>query len=147
MELQVGAHCRYQIRYHIVWGVKYRRKILFDHRAVFLKQTITDICLAYDWRLEALGTDQDHVHLFVGAHPKDAPAKLIQILKSKSAKAFYDQFPEIKQYLWGGAVWSVGYYIRTVSDGPLESVIKAYVEQQGQHHPISTRKYQLKLVP
>jgi len=94
-----------------------------------------------------MGTDQDHVHVFVGAHPKIAPAQLVQILKSKSAKALFEEFPEIKQYLWGGAVWSIGYYVRTVSDGPLEHVIKAYVETQGQLRPKNLKPYQLKLVP
>lgn len=96
MELKVGAHCRYQIRYHLVWGVKYRRKILLDHRTLFLKQLLSDICTAYDWELEAMGTDQDHVHLFVGAHPKVAPATMVQVLKSKSARAQYGLNPKLR---------------------------------------------------
>src|ERR1039458_2814810 len=132
MEVKVGAHCRYQIRYHLVWGVKFRRKILFANRTTYLKLILEDICESYDWDLEAVGTDQDHVHVFVGAHPKTAPATLVQTLKSKSAKALFIKYPEIKGFLWGGAVWSVGYYIRTGSDGPLEQVIKAYIEHQGQ---------------
>ena len=148
MEVKVGAHCRYQIRYHIVWGVKFRRKILLANRVSYLKRVLQEICEAYDWQLEAVGTDEDHVHVFVGAHPKTAPASLVQVLKSKSARDLFIKFPEIKKYLWGGAVWSVGYYIRTVSDGPLEGVIKTYVEKQGQHQPAGQAKlYQLKLVP
>ena len=147
MELKVGAHCRYQIRYHIVWGVKFRRKILLNHRAKRLKQLLQGICTAYDWELEAMGTDEDHVHVFVGAHPKIAPAMMVQILKSKSAKALFEEYPEIKRYLWGGSVWSVGYYVRTVSDGPLDNVIRAYVENQGQNRPKNLKPYQLKLVP
>ena len=148
MEVKVGAHCRYQIRYHIVWGVKFRRKILLANRVSYLKRILQEICESYDWQLEAVGTDEDHVHVFVGAHPKTAPASLVQVLKSKSARDLFIKFPEIKKYLWGGAVWSVGYYIRTVSDGPLEGVIKTYVEKQGQHQPAGQAKlYQLKLVP
>ena len=147
MEVKVGAHCRYQIRYHLVWAVKFRRKVLLAHRAAYLKLILQDICESYDWDLEAVGTDQDHVHVFVGAYPKTAPATLVQTLKSKSAKALFIKYPEIKEFLWGGAVWSVGYYIRTVSDGPLEHVIKAYVEHQGQHRSKPHEPYQLKLVP
>lgn len=147
MEVKVGAHCSYQIRYHLVWGVKFRRKILLSHRTAYLKLILQDICTAYDWKLEAMGTDEDHVHVFVGAHPKTAPAKLVQILKSKSARALFIKFPEVKQFLWGGAMWSVGYYIRTVSDGPLEGVVKSYVENQGKHLPTGAKTYQLKLVP
>jgi putative transposase len=111
-----------------------------------LKLILEDICEAYDWNLEAMGTDEDHVHVFIEAHPKTAPAVLVQILKSKSAKALFVKYPEIKKYLWGGAVWSVGYCVRTVSDGPLEQVVKAYVENQGQHRSKYLKPYQLKLV-
>ncbi len=147
MDVQIGAHCRYQIRYHLVWGVKLRRKVLLANRSQYLKRVLVEIAQAYDWELEAVGTDDDHVHVFIGAHPKIAPEKLVQILKSKSARALFVQFPEVKQFLWGGAMWSVGYYIRTVSDGPLEGVIKTYVEQQGKHRPTQAKSYQLKLVP
>jgi putative transposase len=148
MDIKVGAHCRYQIRYHLVWGVKFRRKILLANRTAYLKRILQEICEANDWQLEAVGTDEDHVHVFVGAHPKTAPASMVQVLKSKTARELFIKFPEIKKYLWGGAVWSVGYYIRTVSDGPLEGVIKAYVEKQGEHRAADRGKpYQLKLVP
>ena len=147
MEVKVGAHCRYQIRYHIVWGVKFRRKILLKNRTHYLKRVLMEICQAYDWTLEAIGTDEDHVHVFVGAHPKTAPALLVQVLKSKSARALFAEYPEVKRFLWGGAMWSIGYYVRTVSDGPLEGVIKAYVEHQGEHRPAQAKPYQLTLVP
>ena len=40
--------------------------------------------------------------------------------------------------------WNIGYYVRTVSDsdGPLEGIIKAYVEHQGKYRPT-----QVKTVP
>lgn len=92
--------------------------------------------------------DDDHLHVFAGAHPAIAPAKLIQVMKSISAREMFLKYPEIKRFLWGGALWAIGYHVRTVSDGPLDVVIKKYVEEQNQLIK-STRKkrYQLKLVP
>ena len=148
MEVLEGAHCRYQIRYHMVWKVKYSRQILFGERVRFLKQTIQDIAERYEYTVEAVGLDRDHVHVFAGAHPAIAPAKLIQTIKSITARELFRKYPEIKQFLWGGALWAIGYYVRTVSDGPLDKVIKKYVNEQNQTMK-STRwkRYQLKLVP
>ena len=42
----------------------------------------------------------------------------------------FKKYPDIKQYLWGGALWAIGYYVRTVSDGPIDKVIKKYVDKQ-----------------
>ena len=148
MEIEIGGHCRYQIRYHIVWKVKYSRKILFGRRRTYLKRVIEKIGERYDYEVEAVGTDKNHVHVFIGAHPAVAPAKLIQVLKSISAKAMYKHYPEIKEYLWGGAIWAIGYYVRTVSDGPIDEVVREYVKQQGLERGIKYRENgQLKLVP
>ena len=91
-----------------------------------------------------MGTDTDHVHVFVGAHPGIAPAELVATFKSITARQMFKAFPDIKHYLWGGALWKIGYYIRTVSDGPLESTIEEYVRSQGNHPKLGN---QLKLVP
>lgn len=130
MKLEEGSHCRYQIRYHCVWKVKYSREVLPGRRAKYLKQVIEQICQRYEYQLEAVGVDDNHVHVFLGAHPAIAPAKLIQVIKSITAKEMFKAFPEIKKFLWGGHLWAIGYYVRTVSDGPLDRVIKEYVEDQ-----------------
>jgi len=149
MKLEIGAHCRYQIRYHIVWKVKYSRHILFGQRVYFLKKIIYEIGKRYEYTVEAVGTDDNHVHVFVGAHPAIAPAKLAQVIKSITAREIFKQYPDIKRFLWGGAIWAIGYYVRTVSDGPLTSIIKKYVKDQNKQikKSKSKRVYQLKLVP
>ena len=147
MEIVVGEHCRYQIRYHVVWKVKYSRKILFGPRVTYFKQIVMEVGERYEYTIEAVGTDENHVHVFVGAHPVVAPAKLIQTLKSITARELFQKFPEIKQFLWGGSLWAIGYYVRTVSDGPLDKVIKRYVEDQNKQRSPRSKRYQLKLVP
>jgi putative transposase len=49
-----------------------------------------------------MGTDGDHIHLFVGAAPKYAPSRFMQILKSISAREMFKRFPELRKQLWGG---------------------------------------------
>ena len=130
MDLAEGAHCRYQIRYHCVWKVKYSHEVLLGRRAKHLKQLILEVAQRYEYVIEAVGVDDNHVHVFCGAHPAIAPAKLIQVIKSITAKEMFKAFPEIKKFLWGGHLWAIGYYVRTVSDGPLDRVIQEYVEDQ-----------------
>lgn len=130
MDLKVDAHCRYQIRYHVVWGVKYRRKILLNHRTKALKQILSDICFAYDWELEAMGTDQDHVHVFVGAHPKTALAKLVQVLKSKSAVALFDKYPEIKKIHTGLKITTHNYAANLETKKVLHKVLAEKVHDK-----------------
>ncbi len=132
MELSRSNHCVYKIRYHFVLTVKYRKKLLFaDERIEFLKTTLSEIALRYDFFFEAIGTDGDHVHLFVGAAPKYAPSEIIGTIKSITARQIFEMFPDIKQHLWGGEFWTDGFYVGTVGDGVTAEVIKNYVEKQG----------------
>ena len=150
MELEEGSHCKYQVRYHIMWKVKYSRELLIpENRSKFLKRTIYEIAQRYDYVVEAVGVDTNHLHVFVGAHPVIAPAKIVQVLKSITAREMFKTYPEIKRFLWGGNMWAIGYYVRTVSDGPLDRVIKEYIEDQAK--PSNERRgknkaYQLRLI-
>ncbi len=148
MQVEKGSHCKYQIRYHIVWRVKYSHHILIGNRPKFLKQILLDIAQRYEYTIEAVGTDENHLHVFAGAHPAISSAKLIQVLKSISARKMFEKYPEIKKFLWGGALWSIGYYVRTVSDGPIDQTIKTYINNQNiKNQTKSSKVYQLKLVP
>ena len=145
MKIAEGSHCRYQIRYHIVWKVKYSHRLFYGRRVRFIKQIIEQIGEKYEYTIEAVGTDLNHIHVFVGAHPAIAPARIIQVIKSITAREVFKKFPEIKQYLWGGALWAIGYYVRTISDGPIDKVVKKYIEKQGKNK--KDKDYQLRLVP
>jgi putative transposase len=112
--------------------VKYRKKLLLDTELVnFLKNVCFEINERYCFEFDAIGSDGDHVHLFVGAEPKYSPSKIMQTIKIITARQIFKQYPEIKKQLWGGELWSDGGYIGTVGDGTTSDVIKSYVENQG----------------
>ena len=64
----------------MVFCIKYRKKILFDKdRVEFFKEICSEIGERYWFEFDAIGTDGDHVHIFVGAAPKYAPSRIMQI--------------------------------------------------------------------
>ena len=112
VELRNACHCVYKIRYHMVLCVKYRRKLLLDQDII---EALRNICLEisdrYWFEFEAIGTDGDHVPLFVGAAPRYAPSRIMQIIKSIMARELFNRYPAIKKQLWGSEFWSDGGYI------------------------------------
>ncbi len=96
-----------------------------------MKNVCFEISERYCFEFDAIGRDGDNVHLFVGAEPKYSPSKIMQIIKSITARQIFKQYPEIKKQLWGGELWSDGGYIGTIGDGKTSDVIKNYVENQG----------------
>ena len=132
VELRHASHCVYKIRYHIVLSVKYRKKLLLDEdRINVFKNLCSEIGKRYCFEFDTLGCDGDHVHLFVGASPKYAPSRVIQIIKSITAREFFKQFPKIKKQLWGGEFWSDGGYVGTIGEGVTADIIRNYIETQG----------------
>ena len=73
---------------------------------------------------------EDHVHLFLIAPPRYAPAGIVQIMKSISAKKVFEEFPEIREKLWGGELWNDGYFVRSVGDKVTTEVIRKYIKFQ-----------------
>jgi len=116
----------------MVLNVKYRKKMLFEKDRI---DCFKDVCLGIDKRycfeFDALGTDGDHVHVFVGAPPRYAPSRVMQIIKSITARELFKRYPEIKKQLWGGEFWSDGGYIGTVGEGITAEIIRNYIETQG----------------
>ncbi len=81
-----------------------------------------------------IGTDENHVHLLVQGVPAMALSRMVQIIKSITAKEIYRRNPEVKKVLWGGHIWTAGYYVNTVGAYANEEVIRNYVEKQGKQY-------------
>jgi len=60
-----------------------------------------------------------------------SPSDIVRIIKSLTAREIYRRHPEVKVMLWGGNIWSSGYYVNTVGRYGTEEVIKKYVQSQG----------------
>ena len=75
-----------------------------------------------------IGTDEDHVHFLIQSVPAMMPSRIVQIMKSVSAKEIFKRHKEVKKVLWGGHFWTSGFYMNTVGRYGNEKVIQAYVE-------------------
>jgi putative transposase len=117
--------------YHIVCPAKYRRVIFTPTVDEKLKETCLEISKRYEISFLEIGTDQDHVHFLVQSVPLYSPKRLVQIIKSITAREIFAACPEVKAQLWGGQLWSAGYFISTVGQHGNETSIKQYIQNQG----------------
>ncbi len=126
-----SSHCAWQIHYHIVFPVKYRKALLDEEVTNIIKETSVSIEERYPIEMEALGTDKNHIHILCSAHPKLAPGRLVQMFKSITAREIFRRRPAIKRELWGGEFWSDGYYVATVGERGNWEMVDRYVQRQG----------------
>jgi putative transposase len=127
-----AAHCAYDIHYHLVVVMKYRKKILITLEYIeYLCYLVKEIALRYEFEIEELGTDGDHVHILVSAPPRYAPSRVMNIIKSITGRMMFQKFPEIKHQLWGGELWSDGGFVGTVGQTIGLDNMKLYIKRQG----------------
>ena len=124
------SHCTYICKYHVVWTVKYRGKVLADR---YIKQELKRILkLIAKWKgfpIHAWHVGDEHIHLYITIPPKFSISYALAILKGKSSAWIKKQVKKFPQ----GTLWSTGYFVSTV--GLNEAVIQRYVENQ-HHHQI-----------
>ena len=117
--------------YHYICPARYRR-VVFDQKVdEILKETCIEITKRYEIEFIEIGTEKDHVHFLIQTVPMYSPKKVIQIVKSITAREIFKRAPEVKRKLWGGKFWTDGYYVNTVSRNGSEETVRKYVKEQG----------------
>jgi putative transposase len=147
MELGKTSHCVHKIRYHMVTAIKYRKLLLNAEVEKCITETMKGISERYDIIIDEIGFDQNHIHIFCGARPRMSPARIMNILKSITARKVFETFPKLrKKELWGGEFWSDGKYIGTVGEATSEKVVRKYIQNQSiDKSEVENRIKQLKL--
>ena len=102
--------------------------ILKGDLAKRLKVVFQEIAERYEFEIDTMEVKDDHVHLFLSAPPRYSPARVVQVIKSISAKMVFKEFAEVKKQLWGGEFWSDGYFVRSVGDKVTSDVIRRYIK-------------------
>lgn len=120
--------------YHYVCPAKYRRVIFDGEIEKILIETCKEISKRYDINILEVGTDRDHVHFLIQSIPKLAPWQIAKTIKSITAREIYRLYPKVKEVLWGGNIWSEGYFVSTVGKTGNEKQIENYVRNQGQEY-------------
>jgi len=117
--------------YHFVCPAKYRKVVFNDEVDEVLKNTCLEIEKRYEIKFIEIGTDKDHVHFLIQSVLMYSAKRIIQVVKSITAREVFAQVPEVKKKLWGGEFWTDGYYVSTVGQKGSEETIRKYVQEQG----------------
>lgn len=127
--MDVGAHTVHNLYYHIVWIPKYRRHVLDGKVGERVAQVIIDVAAKYGYVVDELKVNPDHIHLLVKLEPRQVLPDVVRTLKSLTARALFEEFSGIKQYLWNGSLWASGYCVNTVGGLDLEAV-RHYIREE-----------------
>ena len=125
-----GRTCVYNLNYHMVWCVKYRRKVLTPDIEKRLKQLLQEIANEKGFTLvDAKVGESDHVHCFVSAPPKLSVTDLARWLKGISGRHLLMEYPGLMEKLWKGHLWNGSFFVESIGSTSEENILK-YIERQ-----------------
>ena len=122
--------CVYNINYHIVWCVKYRRKVLSADISNRLIELLKAVGNEKGFSVvECKVGENDHVHCFVSAPPKISVTQIVKYLKGISGNQLFREYPQISKSLWKGQLWNGSYFCETIGSTSEENILR-YIERQ-----------------
>lgn len=123
---------KYLIKLHLVFVIKYRKRLLKGSFSDDIKQWCYDICSKNEVTIDEMETDNDHLHILVDIPPTLAPSKLVMLLKQQTTwNAWKSNSEFLKKHFWKEkTLWSDGYFVCSTGDASTETIRK-YIESQG----------------
>jgi len=131
IKLDNNNHSVFLMYYHLVFVIKYRRKVIDDTISDRLKEMFEYISPNYNIALQEWNHDIDHIHILFKGQPNTELSKFINTYKSASSRLVKKEYPQIRQKLWKESFWSKSFCLLTTGGAPIE-VIKKYIEKQGE---------------
>ena len=115
---------------HLVFVTKYRRNVFTKAILKELSAIFHSVCKDFAAELVEFEGEKDHVHLLVNYPPKVSVSKLVNSLKGVSSRLVRkNDYPTIRNALWGGSLWSPSYFAGACGEAPL-AIIRQYIEKQ-----------------
>ena len=125
-------HSSYSLFYHLIFVVKYRKKLLsiqkFDN---LVKQTLISIDNK-NFKIEKLESDKDHIHILISATPSISPRQLVSLLKQKTTYEIWQTYEkDLKKEFWEEhKFWSPSYFVSSIGSVSKENIEKYIANQR-----------------
>jgi putative transposase len=134
------SHSRWECKYHVVWILKCRRKVLYGQLRKYLGEVLHELARQKESKVLEGHLQSDHIHMLVSISRKYAVSQVIGYLKGKSAIHIARNYLGQRKNYSGMSFWARGYFVSTV--GTDEEVVRAYIRDQEKE---DNRVEQLKL--
>ena len=125
--LRSNLNVVYRCTYHVVWCVKYRRKLLTQEVEKRLKQIAQEVADETRCTIIEMEADQDHFHILVECDPQFGIHWLVKAIKGRSSRLLRQEFTSLRTRV--PTLWTNSYFVATVGGAPL-AIVKQYIANQ-----------------
>lgn len=126
---RLGAHTKFDLKIHVIWIPKYRKKVLSGPVAVRVRDLIRRIAAEHELTIVSGKVARDHVHVLISYRPHQDVSTIVQWLKGISSRVLLQEFAHLRKQFWGKHLWARGYL--AVSSGTItDDMVRKYIEEQ-----------------
>ena len=129
---QSTSSCRYLLQIHLIFVVKYRKKLLNESLKYDMLQKLFDISKRYDFEIKTMNSDIDHLHMLISMKPSISVSQIVRVLKQESTIYIWKKYKQLlKLHFWKEhTFWSDGYFVVSIGNAN-EKTIQKYIQEQG----------------
>ena len=139
---RLGAHTKTDLKVHLVWIPKYRKRALVGEVAVPARDILRQIAMEHELEIITGKVSVDHIHMFISYRPTQNVSKIVQWLKGISSRILLSEFPHLRRQFWGRHLWARGYL--AVSSGNItDEMIQQYIEEQEGEPVVDDSRFQI----
>nr|WP_246038552.1 IS200/IS605 family transposase [Wolbachia endosymbiont of Leptopilina clavipes] len=104
-----NAHSKYDMRVHLAWIPKYRKRVLIGQIAVRVRELLRQVTMENEIQIISGKVAVDHIHMFISYKPQQSVSKIVQLLKGTSSRLLMQDFASLSKQFWGRHLWARGY--------------------------------------
>lgn len=127
-----GSHSKHDLKVHLIWIPKYRKKVLVGDVAKRVRDLLRQVAMEEELTIISGKIAKDHVHMLISYRPQQSISGIVQALKGTSSRVLLQEYAHLRKQFWGRHLWGRGYL--AVSAGTItEKLIADYIaEQEGE---------------
>ena len=139
---KLGAHTKKDLKVHLIWIPKYRKRVLTWQVAIRARDILGQIALEHKLEIITGKVSSDHVHMFISYRPTQNVSKIMQWLKGINSRILLSEYPHLRKQFWGRHLWARGYL--AVSSGTVtDEMTNQYIEEQGGEPVTDDSRFQI----
>ncbi len=126
-----------QLNYACLLAPRFSSHYLTGDLADRLSEWMSNICIAFGWRLEFLAVRPEYLQWVANVTPNTSPGYLMRIMRIQTSERIFSEFPRLRRENPSGDFWAPGYLIMGGLQPHPPQLIKEYLKQTRKRQGIS----------
>ena len=118
------SSCRYLLQIHLIFVIKYRKKLLVGKLKDDVLQKLFDISSKYKFTIKAMNSDIDHLHMLISMKPSVSVSQIVRVLKQESTVYVWKRHSTmLSRHFWKERTfWSDGYFAASIGNANEQTI-------------------------